>query len=218
MERTQRIFATLAAAVSLAACAGHSGTLLPLQDAAAMSVARPDANPPPCTGQSTTSEYATSASATIPSKPASFCVPEFGGFGGTIELPAAKPSITATSTSSTTNYNKMLPVFSKKGKPLFYLQMVTSALTDFGKKVKSSGGLDGKSLKAGNSYTVYGEAKLAGVAGITQLFTPCVAKASKGKYGGVISGIGTLLAGQNIDTPAVMYFEIYRGKHADTPC
>jgi hypothetical protein len=126
--------------------------------------------------------------------------------------------VTATSTSSTTNYNQTLPSLQRKGKPLLYLQVVTSAPTLFGKKIKPTGGLDGKSLKPGNTYTVYGEAKLAGVAGITMLFTPCVAKASKGKYGGLISGIGTLLVSQNVNSQAVMYFEIYSGNHAKTPC
>jgi hypothetical protein len=182
------------------------------------SLSRPDANPPGCPGQSTTSEYAISGTQTIASKPGPLCVPAFGGFGGTIALPAAKPSITATATSSTTNYNQTLPTLGKKGKPIFYLQVVTSGPALFGKKIKSVGGLDGKTLKAGNPYTVYGEAKLAGIAGITEVFTPCVAKATAGKYGGAISGIGGLLAGQNVNSQAVMYFEIYRGKLVRTPC
>jgi hypothetical protein len=218
MAHTHRVFVSLLAAAALSACSGLSGSVPPSPNAASPAASRPAANPPPCSGQSTTSEYATSETQTVASKPASMCVPAFGGFGGTIQLPAAKPSITATATTSTTNYNQTLPSLGKKGKPLLYLQLVTSATTAFGKKFKSSGGLAGKSLKTGNDYTVYGEAKLAGVAGITMTFTPCVAKASAGKYGGVISGIGSLLAAQRIDTPAVMYFEIYRGKHAAATC
>ena len=106
----------------------------------------------PAPGRARPASTRRSATQTIASKPGPLCVPAFGGFGGTIQLPAAKPSMTATATSSTTNYNQTLPSLAKKGKPLFYLQVVTSGPAVFGKRMKSAGGFDGKSLKPGHTY------------------------------------------------------------------
>ena len=110
--------------------------------------------PAPCTGQSTTSLFASTPAAALQSKAKALCIPAFDGFGGTMEYPPARPSITAALTASTTNYNQQLPALGKKGKPIYYLQVA-----DLGRQyrvrkiVRASGGLS--SAKAHRRKIVY---------------------------------------------------------------
>jgi hypothetical protein len=209
--------AAVVAAATLAACAGNSGGLPPSQFSPAVVAPSAKATPPACKGQTNESVYAT-ASGVFKKRGGLICIPAFGGFGGSMAYPAAKPSVTVVSTSSTTNYNQMLQRLGH-GKAVFFLQFATSGPTLFGTKLRSGGGLTGKAIEAGKRYTIYGEAKLAGVAGITVPFTPCYTVATSGKYGGVITGIGTLLEGQTgITTSATILFEIYRRKQVTTEC
>ncbi len=72
-----------------------------------------------------------------------------------------------------------------------------------------------KKIVPGKPYTAYGQAK---VSGLTFNFGPCYSVATKGKYGGVIGGIGTLLKGQSIPVAASGVIEIYSGKQTSTKC
>jgi hypothetical protein len=215
-----RALSALAAIAALSACAGGAGSLppspgAPLGRPAGVHV-KPRGNPPACKGQTTTTQFA-SLSEKFKRKGAALCIPAFGGFGGSFPYPAAKPMVSAMVTSSTTNYNRTLPVLAK-GKPLFFLQAATSAPATFGSKLPARGGLEGHKLSAGKPYTVYGQAKLAGVAGITITFTPCSAVAVLSKYGGLIGGMGKLLAGQNLAGTATITFEVFAGAHTSNKC
>lgn len=205
----------LAAAVALAACSGHDAALIPAQQTAA--IARPDAAPAPCKGQTTTSEYASSKPAKLKSSNTHACIPAFAGFGGSFHYPAATPEVPATLTSSTTNYNSLLPLLSK-GKPIFYLQIATTAATTFASTYKASGGLVSKAIKPGKTYYVYGQAKLGGVAGIMITFTPCRATAVKVKQGGAIANLGTVLESQNVSGSANIVIEVYPKGHVTATC
>jgi len=202
-----------AIAVALAACAGHSTTVLPAPGA--MSLVRPDAAIPTCKGQTTSTEYATGSPTKLKSHNTHGCIPAFGGFGGSLHYPAASPAVSATFTSSTTNYNNLLPVLSK-GKPVFYLQIATTAPTAFASTYKASGGLMSNAFKPGKTYYVFGQAKLGGVAGIMIDFTPCRATAVKVKAGGALTNLGTLLEGQNIAGSANIVIEVYKKGHGVT--
>ncbi|HTU83612.1 MAG TPA: hypothetical protein VMF61_15895, partial [Candidatus Acidoferrales bacterium] len=138
-----------------------------------------------------------------------------GGFGGTIQYPSAKPSVTMTLTSSTTNYAKLPPIAGAKGKAIFYLQLAISGKTSFGTNTQAGGGLASKKIVAGKTYTAFG---VADVDGFSVPFTPCYAVAVKSSYGGQIGGLGTLLKGQNVPVPASGYIEIYPGKQASGKC
>lgn len=172
----------------------------------------PDATLPACKGQQNTKNYAT-LTVTLSSKGGSFCIPKFGGFGGSVQYPSATPSVQLTITSSTKNYNNM-PLLGT-GTPIFYLQLALNGGTQFGSNTKAGGGLTGKKLKAGQVYTVFGQAK---VAGFPVNFTPCYVTATQGKFGGVIGGIGTLLKNQSIPTAATAVIEIYGGQQANQAC
>jgi len=166
-----------------------------------------------CKGQKTTAKSAT-VTDTLSSKGGSFCIPAFGGFGGTIFSPSASPSIKPKVTSSTTNYNKKMPPLGT-GTALSYLQLSTSGAVQFGTKSPAGGGLTSKSIKAGQTYTAFGQASAFG---LTQKFTPCYTVAGKGSGGGSIGGIGSLPKKQDVPVPAKGFIEIYPGKQASAKC
>jgi hypothetical protein len=196
---------------ALAACA-QQGAMPPQTAPAPSSLAMPQTNPPACKGQKDTKKYA-SLTVTLSSKGGSFCIPEFAGFGGTIKYPSANPSVKLKLISSTTNYNHQPKLGS--GTAIFYLQLGLSAGTSFGTNVPAGGGLTAKKIVAGDSYTAYGQATISG---FKLDFGPCYAVATKGKYGGVIGGIGTLLKGADVPAAATGVIEIYAGQKTSTKC
>jgi hypothetical protein len=177
-----------------------------------MAAAMPDLAPPACKGQKDSKNHAT-ISEKLLTKGGSLCIPAFGGFGGTIQYPSAKPSVKMKLTSSTTNYNKMPEL--GPGTALFYLQLAISGATNFGNNVPAGGGLTAKKIVPGDPYTAFGAATIFGV---TFKFTPCYTIATKGKFGGLIGGVGTLLKGQMVPSAATGVIEIYSGKHAGGKC
>ncbi len=209
-----RAACALATAVLLAACAQH-GALLP-GTAPAQGVAPalilPDRHPPKCKGQQNTKQYAT-LTVTLSTKGGKVCIPEFGGFGGSVTYPPANPSVNLDLTSSTTNYDNMPELGS--GSAIFYLQLAISGKTGFGSKAPAGGGLTSKKIVAGKPYTAYGRAVFYG---IKFNFGPCYATATKGKYGGVIGGIGTLLEGASVPGKASGVIEVYSGQQTSTQC
>lgn len=214
-KRISKLSVASTIAISLIACAGQSNMVPP--PAGTSAAVSSNAVPAPCTGQTTSTEYATSKPLKLKSRNTRACIPAFGGFGGSLHYPAATPAVSATFTSSTTNYNSLLPALSK-GTPIFYLQIATTAPTAFASTYKASGGLTSKSIKPGKTYFVYGQAKLGGVAGIMIDFTPCKATAVKVKGGGAIANLGTLLVGQNIGGSASIVIEVYPKGHVAAKC
>jgi hypothetical protein len=175
-------------------------------------VAIPDRTPPSCKGQVNKSEYAT-LTGTLKTAGGSFCIPAYGGFGGKLEYPSLNPSIQLTLSSGTENFDNFPTLGS--GTPIFYLAFSTSRGTAFGKDLKSGGGLTGKQIVSGQPYTAYGEAS---VFGDKVKFGPCYTTATKGKYGGVIGGIGALLKSESIPLKVSGIIEIYSGEQTGTQC
>lgn len=210
MKRSAAILAMM-----LAACAGHGGAMLPAGQSVA--VVRIDGAPSACAGQMTSSEYAISKPAKLKSRNTHACIPAFGGFGGSLHYPSATPAVSATFTSSTTSYNGLLPALGI-GKPMFYLQIATTAPTAFASAYKAAGGLISKSIEPGKSYNVYGQAKLGGVAGVMIDFTPCRDSAIKVKGGGALTHLGSVFEGQNISGSANIVIEIYPKGHVSATC
>jgi hypothetical protein len=201
----------IATAAILSACAQH-GTLIPPTSLVPQQIALPDLTPPKCKGQKSTKKFA-SLTVTLSTKGGSFCVPEFGGFGGTIKYPAANPSVKLALISSTTDYNHQPQLGS--GTAIFYLQLTISSGTAFGDQVPAGGGLAAKKIVPGKPYTAYGQAVISG---LKLPFGPCYVAAKKSKYGGLIGGIGTLLKGADVPFAASGIIEIYSGKQTSTRC
>jgi len=204
----------LVAAAALAACAQHGGTTLPAAPLAIQdNVSFPDAGaPPPCKGQKDAKNNA-SLAVTLSAKGGSFCIPAFGGFGGTISYPKAKPAVKVTVTSSSTDYNK-LPQLGT-GTAIFYLQMSFASGTSFGNEIRPVGGLTSATITKGKPYTIFGQATISGQ---KIKLGPCYSVATKGKYGGVIGAIGALLEFGVIPTKATGFLEVYSGKQTSTLC
>jgi hypothetical protein len=200
----------------LAGCAGHSASTL-LPSTSAPSLLAPMAAPPKCKDEKVNSKFG-SVRVTLSTKGGSFCIPAFGGLGGDILYPSANPSVKVKLISSTTNYNRALPSLGS-GTPVFYLQLSLSGFTMFGTNVPAGGGLAGKKLIPGKTYTALGVA-VAGT--LVVKFKSCYADAAKSNYGGTISGLGTLLKGVSI--PGVRgggakgVVEIYSGKQTSAKC
>jgi len=207
-----RTACALATGVLFAACAQHAGTLPPSTAFAPQRIAIPDRNPPKCKGQKDSKKYS-SVTATLSTKGGSFCIPEFGGFGGKVKYPGANPSVKLTVTTSTTNYDQMPQL--GQGNPIVYLQLGISGKTSFAYKAGVGGGLTSKSITPGQPYTAYGQAKIYG---FPVNFGPCYAVATKGKYGGVLGGIGTLLQGASVPAAATAVVEVYSGNQGGGEC
>lgn len=202
----------LASALAAAGCASNPhGGVLP--ETLQMSRFAPDTTPPACPNQKTTKQYA-SVKETFATTGGTICIPAFGGLGGSVAYPPAHPSTSVSLIASTTNYNHKLPSL-HSGSPMFYLQLAIAGGTTFGSKVKVGGGLMGKPIVAGKSYTAYAQAKIYG---FPVNFGPCYAVAKKGKYGGTIGGVGSLLKGQSVPGGVSGVIEIYSGKFTGTKC
>jgi hypothetical protein len=205
----------IAAAALLTACAQHGATL-PAMTAvdgdATQRVIQPDLTPPQCKGQNNAKDYA-SLTVRLSTKGGAFCIPAFGGFGGTVKYPSANPSVKLSLISSTTNYDDMPEL--GEGTAIFYLQLALSSGTVFGKNVSPGGGLASQSIVPGDPYTIYGQAV---VDRVKVNFGPCYVIATKSKYGGVIGGIGSLLKGESVPVPATGVIETYSGQQTNTTC
>lgn len=212
IPRRAVIVASLAGAALAAGCAQRGGSMLPSAPLARQNLIAPDVNPPACKGQVKTKQFA-SLTVTLSNKAGSFCVPEFGGFGGTIEYPSANPPVKLKLISSTKDYNHEPQL--GDGTAIFYLQLALSGATSFGSKVKAGGGLTAKQIVPGKPYTAYGQAVISG---FKFDFGPCYAIATKGKYGGVIGGVGALLKGRSIPLAGSGVIEIYSGNQGGGKC
>jgi hypothetical protein len=209
---TIRGSAALTAATLLAACAARGTSTLPAASSSFVPSVTREAKLPACKGQQTTKQYAT-LTVTLSTDGGSFCIPKFGGFGGSVKYPSANPSVDVTLWSSTTNYNHMPEL--GNGTAIFYLQLALSGGTNFGSKVGHGGGLASKKIVPGQTYTVFGQAKIYG---FPYNFNPCYVIAVKSRYGGTLGGIGTLLKGQSVPAPATGVIEIYGGQQASQEC
>ena len=160
----------------LAACATHAGaTLPPAWSGIAPQSALPDLAPPKCKGQKNTKSYA-SLTVTLSTAGGSFCIPEYGGFGGTIQYPPANPSVKLKLISSTKNY--AIRRNSGKGMRSSTSSSAISGGTTFGNNVNAGGGLTSKQIAAGKPYTAYGQAVFSGFKFNSGLATPSQRKAS----------------------------------------
>jgi hypothetical protein len=168
--------------------------------------------PPDCKGQKTTKQYA-SVEEQLKTGGGKACVPAFGGFGGKMAYPNLSPSVSLQLIDSTTNYDKMPELGS--GTPILYIQLSISGQTSFGQTLPKGGALVGSGITPGKTYTTFGQASAFG---IKENLPPCYAVAGKNKYGGSLTGLGTLLQGESVPTAATAVAEIYPGKQATQKC
>jgi hypothetical protein len=213
-----RAISALFFVASLAACAGNSTIVPSAQLLAPQSLSPTVAVPGPCAGQATRQKYASITEA-LGSRGGILCIPAFRGFGGSLQYPAAKSSNEAGLISSTTDYNKNLPRLGT-GSPMFYLQISTSGAASFGKRPATGGGLEGQTIKPGQTYTVYSRATLGGI--ISAGSSACYVKAKTNAFGGAIGGLGAVFKFSTVTGIGPQTFqaliEVYPGKQVKSKC
>jgi hypothetical protein len=203
-----RIGFTLAAAFALAGC-GQPYAVAPPPATAA----QPQTAPPQCNGQRNKAQYAQKR-VKLKTKAGSFCIPVFHGFGGTMDYPGVEQSVALVLRSSTKNiYDESLLGYS--GAPIFYLNLHFLAGTHFGTNLKSTGGLTGAAIQAGDTYTAFG---IVAVGHLVLRFPPCYAIATQGPYGGILPGLGQLFSDTTITGAGYGVIEIYPGMQVTQEC
>jgi len=101
------------------------------------------------------------------------------------------------------------------GSAIFYLNLHFLAGTHFGTSFGSSGGLTAKKIRAGQTYTAFG---IVAVGHLDLMFPPCYTMATQDQYGGVLSNLGELFAGNTITGAGYGVIEIYSGQQVSQEC
>lgn len=206
MNRLHRIL-VLAATAAIAAC-GQVGGSAP----ASIGFSTRAATPPGCAGQRKTKKYA-QLKVELRKRGGVLCVPEFHGFGGTIEYPAVERKVELILRSSIQNIYDEPQLGS--GTAIFYLNLHFLAGTHFGAKFGSKGGLTAGPIEVDQPYTAFG---MVTVGHLALMFPPCYAIATQGPYGGVLSGLGELFADTTITGAGYGAIEIYPGAQVSQQC
>src|SRR5580704_2912157 len=199
------------AVIILAGCGGSQTSITNAVPAPA-TAARALTGPPTCKGQRTTKKFG-SISVKLKTKGGSFCIPEFGGFGGSMQYPGVERSVKLTIRTSTENiYNE--PQLGT-GASIVYLNLHFHAGTHFGSHLKSKGGLTSETIQAGDAYTAYG---IVAVGHLVLMFPPCYTVATQGPYGGVLPNLGNLFSDTTVTGAGYGVIEIYSGAQVSQEC
>jgi hypothetical protein len=198
-------------AIMLAGCGGGPPTMSAGVPASA-AFTRAMTGPPACKRENKKKQYG-SIVVKLRSKGGSFCVPAFGGFGGTMQYPRADRSAKLTIRTSTANiYNQ--PQLGT-GTSIVYLNLHFHAGTRFGSTLKSNGGLTSQTISPGGIYTAYG---IVAVGHLDFMFPPCYTVATQGPYGGVLPNLGNLFRSAIITGVGFGVIEIYSGQQVSQQC
>jgi hypothetical protein len=195
-------------AAILAGCAQNSAALPP----AAQSDVRSAATPPRCLDQRTTKKFG-ARTITLKKAGGSLCVPEFGGFGGSIGYPKVEAGVALTARTSTQDIYDEPQLGS--GTSLVYVNLHFHAGTHFGSTLKVAGALTSASFTSGQPYTAFG---IVAVGHLVLMFPPCYVVATSGAYGGVLSNVGEMLTNTTITGNGFGVIEIYSGMQASNQC
>ena len=199
------------AVIILAGCGGSQTSITNAVPAPA-TAARALTGPPTCKGQRTTKKFG-SISVKLKTKGGSFCIPEFGGFGGSMQYPGVERSVKLTIRTSTENiYNE--PQLGT-GASIVYLNLHFHAGTHFGSHIKSKGGLTSQAIHPGDTYTAYG---IVAVGHLELMFPPCYSIATQGPDGGVLPNLGDLFSGATITGAGYGVIEVYSGEQVSQEC
>jgi hypothetical protein len=214
------VVVALIAGASLAGCATHSA-LLPGQGAgyndivALTSRGVSDvATLPSCKGQKTSKDYSQSKPQGISVKGGSACVPKFKKWGGSVKYPgfSASGGVTMTVISSTTAYDAEFPPSTSA---IFYLQLEFNENVKFNSTLPAGVSLAGPGLKVNQTYSIEGARAMGS---LWDVLPGCYTKASKGKYGAMIGGLGYPLEGGGFSSSSDAVVMVYSGQVVTTKC
>ncbi len=202
-------FKIVAAIASFAVAGCANAATLPEKAPAAVSGVT---LPPRCDGQKMTKKYA-QLKVTLKTRESDFCIPEFHGYGGTLQYPAVDRPVKLVLRSATTNVYDDPQLGS--GTAMFYLNLHFLAGTSFKAKFRSTGGLTSSDIQAGQPYSAYG---IVTVGHLAEMLPPCSTTATQGAYGGVLSNLGHVFAGRPITGAGYGVIEIYSGAQLTEQC
>ncbi len=217
-----RLNPAIVAIALLAGCAGQTSFVPPQTSPVTpdalrgqgMDANRPDVAPPKCKNQKTTKQNASVASQKMSTKGSSVCVPSFGGWGGTLQLPSTDMNYSVAMISSTKAYDPSLFPPAGTQKAIFYLQLKFSGFPTFGSMLPSGKPLVSSHLAPNKPYTVEANENL--YVGWTPLGS-CYAVAKKSLYGGEIARAGAVFAGQFFREHSAV-IEVFKGKLVSNAC
>jgi hypothetical protein len=206
----------LSLSISCAFVAGCSSA--PLQSAGASSFTPSAVRPalpsvPDCSGQHTKHSYS-GLTAKLEKKGGSFCIPTYGGFGGSLLYPNLERSAKLTIRTSLKNLYYE-PALGDSGATIVYLNLHFHRGARFGEKTQTGGGLTSKAIVAGQSYTAYG---IVAVNHLVLRFPPCYSVATQGQYGGVFPNLGNLMSDTTVTGAGYGVIEIYPGAQVSQAC
>ena len=212
-----------ALAATLGGCAGSAGlppaqSSEPIQNAISnTNVSRlvwPDAVPPKCKGQKNTKQYASVDGQHVTTQGVSVCVPAFGGWGGSLQFPAANAPTSLSLISSTTAYEPGLfpPPGSKA--PVFYLQFAFGMDLTFGSKLPAGNGIASAKIVPKRAYTVSATLNFGS---LWENVNSCYTVAKKSQYGGSIGRVGGVFLGHGLNHSTGV-IEIFSGKLVTNAC
>ncbi|MFZ0574234.1 MAG: hypothetical protein WA304_08000 [Candidatus Cybelea sp.] len=181
---TGRVYSgLLALTVLMAGCGGNPPVPATYIGISPRGISTAKAGPPRCEGQVITHGHA-EVTERIPRKGATLCVPSFSGFGGLLGFPGVRPAPQPV---------KLIVTVPKKTlHPIFNLEWLPAEQFTFG-KAAPPGGISGSTMTPGKTYTGYAVIYFKGS---HKEVAPCYSVASRGKYGGVFNGLGTLMEKQ----------------------
>ncbi len=208
------------ASALLAGCAGSAAlvpqqiTAIPPGGVAGLGAVPSVVAPPKCKGQKNTKEYATVAKQTMKAAGGGLCVPAFGGWGGALQYPSINMGYTVALTSSTKAYKPSLFPPPGSSKPIYYLQYTFNGFPSFGGTLPKGSPLVSAHVSAKKKYTIQLWENV--IVGWSEL-SSCYAVAAKSKYGGALSKVGQVFAGQFYrETSGVI--EVFGGQLASNQC
>jgi hypothetical protein len=218
--RVKLLGAAIAVSV-LAGCAGNSSTI-PAETFAASSVglreALPDVPAPPkCKEQKSTKLYARGAKQNMKTGGGSLCVPEFAGWGGSLQYPptAGSAKYAVTLISSTTAYKGSLLPPTGSQTPIFYVQIAFNGLPGFNATLPKGNPLVSSHLSAKKPYTAELWLYVYKI-GWSELGS-CYQVAAKSKYGGSLSALGAVFENTTWSY-ATGALEIFKGELVSNKC
>ena len=168
--------------------------------------------PPACAGQRTTKRFG-SLRVRLKATGGAFCIPAFGGFGGSMAYPGVERAAALTIRTSTQNIYDEPQLGS--GTSIVYVNLHFHAGVHFGSNLRHNGGLTSQTITPGEPYTAYG---IVAVGHLDLMFPPCVAVATQGPYGGVLPNIGTLFRNATVTGAGYGVIEIYAGAQVSQAC
>lgn len=211
LNLSRRSLSVCISLIILAGCGGNVPSLRLIQSSSAHKTSQNAVDvtrtPPKCKGQKSI-PHGAQVIEYISRRGEALCAPSFDGFGGELGFPGAHPP---GKIKLIVRANQVMKLGDLKA--IFTLEWLPAWQFSFG-STAPPGGITGKKIIPGKTYTAYGRYSFDG--GSAKV-GPCYSVASRGKFGGVFKNLGTLMEKRS-GAFFVWTLGIFRGKEAKRSC